>query len=78
MVEANYSLLINTAEGIIIGRIRYMGMRIRLYVTTPLDISTRLGFRLGPLPGFSFLATVYNNCTWYPKHCQNEEDLEYS
>ena len=75
MVEANYSLLISTAEGIIIGRIRYIGMRIRLYVTTPLDISTRLD----SLPGFSFLVdTVYNNCTWDPKHCQNEEDLEYS
>ena len=49
-------------------------MRIRLYVPTPLDISTGLD----SLSGFSFLVdTVYNNCTWYPKHRQNEEDLEY-
>ena len=72
---------INTAKDIIFGRIRYIGMQIRLYVTPPLDISTSLGFLLilflNTAPTYLLVDTVYNNCTWDPKHRQNEEDLEY-
>ena len=47
-------------------------MRIRLYATPPLDIFTSWGFLLKSV----IVKIVYNNCTWDPKHCQNEEDLE--
>lgn len=62
----------NFVGNIIFGRIRYIGMRIRLYVTPPLDIFTSLGFLLKSV----IVKIAYNNCTWDPKHCQNEEDLE--
>ena len=71
--EANHSLLINTAEDIIFGRIRYIGMKIRLQLNSFRYIYTSLGFA----PTYLLVDTPYNNCIWDSKHCQNEEDLEY-